>query len=177
MDELHSIENTEDGVAKILLTSLIGGVKTHSFFDKFPGSSRLASLSQRPSDEASGEFGTSSEATAGAHGARQRSQTSRWQSKRERRRVRGKTESRDVERFFRLIASPAIPEQRDDTQVTASELNQGSRRDPSIRKSRSNDDLGILRLRQAGHVSPRKFSNSRPLSCGEFSSANIIVHP
>jgi len=46
----------------------------------------------------------------------------------ERKSVRGKTESRDVERFFRLIASPAIPEQRDDTQVTAS----SSSKDPAV---------------------------------------------
>ncbi len=36
VDGLHSIENKRDRVAIFVLTSARRGVKTHSFFDKFP---------------------------------------------------------------------------------------------------------------------------------------------
>ena len=42
VDELHSIENRQDKVAKIFLTSAVAGVKTHSFFDSFVGVSKSA---------------------------------------------------------------------------------------------------------------------------------------
>jgi hypothetical protein len=35
VDELHSIENRGDKVARKVLTSSVAGVKTHSFFDSF----------------------------------------------------------------------------------------------------------------------------------------------
>jgi hypothetical protein len=36
VDGLHSTENKRDRIAIFILTSATGGVKTHSFFDKFP---------------------------------------------------------------------------------------------------------------------------------------------
>jgi hypothetical protein len=46
VDELHSIENTRDKIAKNLLTFAVAGVKTHSFLDSFavvPSRQRLKS--------------------------------------------------------------------------------------------------------------------------------------
>jgi hypothetical protein len=40
VDVLYSIENKRNKDVKFLLTSLTGGVKTHSFFDKFPASGK-----------------------------------------------------------------------------------------------------------------------------------------
>jgi hypothetical protein len=63
VDELHSIENKWDRVAKIWLTLKIGGVKTHSFLDSFQGSgSEQASFLQRVSEEETGKPGICSEA-------------------------------------------------------------------------------------------------------------------
>ena len=93
MDELHSIENRGDKVAKKLLTSAAAGVKTHSFLDGFA----VVPSRQRLRAEASSLRLLLREQTQKDHNGRQR-----LLAEENARPVEGKTESRGVERSFRL---------------------------------------------------------------------------
>jgi hypothetical protein len=88
VDELHFAENKGDKIARILLTSSAGGVKTQSFFDSFQGF------------PVSGESGTEVSSlrracSATATEGRQRSIANHWLRGQET--VKGKTGSRGVE--------------------------------------------------------------------------------
>jgi hypothetical protein len=97
VDELHSIENRGDKVAKKLLTSAAAGVKTHSFLDGFA----VVPSRQRLRAEASSLRLLLREQTQKDHNGRQR-----LLAEENARPVEGKTESRGVERSFRLVTSP-----------------------------------------------------------------------
>ena len=97
VDELHSIENTRDKIAKNLLTFAVAGVKTHSFLDSF-----AVTL---------GRQGLKAEASSLRLLLRERTQKNHYGRQRlladeNARPVEGKTESRGVERSFRLVTSP-----------------------------------------------------------------------
>jgi len=97
VDELHSLENTRDKIAKKMLTSTVAGVKTHSFLDSFA----VVPSRQRLKAEASSLRLLLRERTQKNHYGRQR-----LLAEEDAKPVEGKTESRGVERSFRLVTSP-----------------------------------------------------------------------
>ncbi len=98
VDELHLVENKPDKVAKKELTYKMLVVKTHSFFDSFQGFSRLAA------NPGLKRVHCSAPAAQGSRGAA--TVDSELLVEKNKRQVKGKSESRGVERLFRLVASP-----------------------------------------------------------------------
>jgi hypothetical protein len=97
VDELHSIENRGDKIAKKMLTSAAAGVKTHSFL----GSFAVVPSRRRLKAEASSLRLLLRERRQKNHYGRQR-----LLAEENAKPVKGKTESRGVERSFRLVTSP-----------------------------------------------------------------------